>query len=160
MSKSSHPSGEVWYLQNTDNTKRACRERCRQHGDLKESEMPSRQWRWKSQKAWGEGRHLGSRGIGNWTLIPRVTQGQVYRLERETQFPGFLTAGLRSWLIGHTHPIFQWNPGMLSFFRNAYQEPRKGSGASLLGLCPSLLIQGWWAEFLSKPRQCFQARRS
>lgn len=43
MSQSSHPSGEVWCLQNTDNTKRACRERCRYHGNLKESEMPSRQ---------------------------------------------------------------------------------------------------------------------
>lgn len=45
--------------------------------------------RWKSQKAWGEGRHLRSRGIGNWALVPRVTQGQVYQLERETAIPRF-----------------------------------------------------------------------
>ena len=45
--------------------------------------------RWKSQRAWGEGRHLRSRGTGNWALVPRVTQGQVYRLERETAVPKF-----------------------------------------------------------------------
>lgn len=76
-------------------TERACRGRCRQYENLKESEMPSRQSKGVNHREPGVradtcGVELGT---GRWCL--ELHRGRCISWKEKLWFPGFLTARFR-----------------------------------------------------------------